>query len=179
MAVVSELNKQSDEALHFYRAVSQVDSGYATALFGQARLLASLGKTDEAVAALALVPANSSLYVEAQKELAMVLIYGNNGAKAGSQASSEALNRAAQTIEALVLTGAEKLVMVKELCIAALQFVSAKQGTLKLLDKEVAEVEVRARLEAAYRDLARLAHEEGERIRLVDLANSSRPRTTF
>ena len=32
---------------------------------------------------------------------------------------------------------------------------------------------------AAYRDLARLAHDEGERIRLVDLANQVRPRTAF
>jgi hypothetical protein len=43
----------------------------------------------------------------------------------------------------------------------------------------VKERDVRARLEAAYRDLARLAHDEAERIRLVDLANQVRPRTTF
>jgi hypothetical protein len=40
-------------------------------------------------------------------------------------------------------------------------------------------MEVRTRLEAAYRDLARLAHDDGERIRLVDLANQVRPRTAF
>ena len=69
--------------------------------------------------------------------------------------------------------------MVQELFTAALSYVTSKQGALKLLDKEVPEMEVRTRLEAAYRDLARLAHDEGERIRLVDLANQVRPRTAF
>jgi len=176
MGIVNELNKQADDAVHYYRAVSQVDSGYTTALFGQARLLSSQGKTDEAVEALSMVPPTSSLYVDAQKELALVLI---NGASNTSASGSDALNKAAQTIEALVLTGADKLVMVKELFVAALEFVGSKKGALKMLNKEVPEAEVRTRLEAAYRDLARLAHDEGERIRLVDLANQVRPRTAF
>jgi serine/threonine-protein kinase PknG len=153
--------------------VSRVDNGYATAIFAQARLLASQGKIDEAVAALTLVPQTSSLYFDAQKTLAKVLI-ANIGANAADQ-----LNRAAQTIEALVLTGAEKLHMAKELFTAALAYVVSGKGALKLLDQEVKEKDVRTRLEAAYRDLARLAHDEAERIQLVDLANQVRARTTF
>lgn len=174
LAVVSELKKSADDAIHFYRSVSRVDAGYATALFGQARLLAAQGKTNEAVMALAMVPQTSSLYVDAQKALAKTLIGGG-----GKQPAADDLNKAAQTIEALVLTGIEKLTMVQELFTAALGYVTSKQGALKLLDKEVPEMEVRTRLEAAYRDLARLAHDEGERIRLVDLANQVRPRTAF
>jgi serine/threonine-protein kinase PknG len=175
MAIVCELNKRPDDAIHFYRAVSRVDPGYATALFGQARLLSSQGKVDEAVNALALVPQTSSLYVDAQKALAKALISEGNSKQPGA----DDLNRAAQTIEALVLTGVDQLTMVKELFTAALSYVTSKQGALKLLDKEVKEVEVRTRLEAAYRDLARLAHDDAEKIRLVDLANQVRPRTAF
>jgi len=175
LAVVSELKKSADDAIHFYRSVSRVDPGYATALFGQARLLAAQGKTNEAVVALAMVPQTSSLYVDAQKALAKTLINGSGNQKP----AADDLNKAAQTIEALVLTGIEKLTMVQELFTAALSYVTSKQGALKLLDKEVPEMEVRTRLEAAYRDLARLAHDEGERIRLVDLANQVRPRTAF
>lgn len=178
LAIVSELKKSSDDAIHFYRSVSRVDAGYATALFGQARLLAAQGKTNEAVAALAMVPQTSNLYVDAQKALAKTLIY-SGGNSANQKPAADDLNKAAQTIEALVLTGVEKLTMVQELFTAALSFVTSKQGALKLLDKEVPEMEVRTRLEAAYRDLARLAHDEGERIRLVDLANQVRPRTAF
>ena len=173
IAIVSDLMKDADDAVHFYRTVSRVDNGYATAIFAQARLLASQGKIDEAVAALTLVPQTSSLYFDAQKTLAKVLIE-NVGANAADQ-----LNRAAQTIEALVLTGAEKLHMAKELFTAALAYVVSGKGALKLLDQEVKEKDVRTRLEAAYRDLARLAHDEAERIHLVDLANQVRPRTTF
>lgn len=176
MAIVSELNKRPDDAVHFYRAVSRVDPGYATALFGQARLLSAQGKVDEAVNALSLVPQTSSLYVDAQKALAKALISegGSNKVPGADQ-----LGRAAQTIEALVLTGVDQLNMVQELFTAALAFVTSGKGTLKLLDKEVKEVEVRLRLEAAYRDLARLAHDDAEKIRLVDLANQVRPRTAF
>lgn len=178
LAVVSELKKSADDAIHFYRSVSRVDPGYATALFGQARLLAAQGKTNEAVMALAMVPQTSSLYVDAQKALAKTLIQ-SGGSGGGKQPAADDLNKAAQTIEALVLTGIEKLTMVQELFTAALSYVTSKQGALKLLDKEVPEMEVRTRLEAAYRDLARLAHDDGERIRLVDLANQVRPRTAF
>lgn len=175
IAIVSDLKKDADDAVHYYQAVSRVDSGYTTAIFAQARLLAAQGKIDEAVAALSLVPQTSSLYFDAQKTLAKVLI-DNNGQPSGA----DQLNRAAQTIEALVLTGAEKVHMAKELFTAALAFVlTGKSGSLKLLNEEVKERDVRARLEAAYRDLARLAHDEAERIRLVDLANQVRPRTTF
>ncbi|CAN5193566.1 serine/threonine-protein kinase [soil metagenome] len=174
LGVVSELKKSVEDAIHFYRSVSRVDAGYATALFGQARLLAAQGKTNEAVVALAMVPQTSSLYVDAQKALAKILIGGG-----GKQPAADDLNRAAQTIEALVLTGIEKLTMLQELFTAALGYVTSKQGALKLLDKEVPEMEVRTRLEAACRDLARLAHDEVERIRLVDLANQVRPRTAF
>jgi len=175
LAVASELKKSADDAIHFYRSVSRVDPGYATALFGQARLLAAQGKTNEAVMALAMVPQTSSLYVDAQKALAKTLINGGGNQKP----AADDLNKAAQTIEALVLTGIEKLTMVQELFTAALSYVTSKQGALKLLDKEVPEMEVRTRLETAYRDLARLAHDDGERIRLVDLANQVRPRTAF
>lgn len=175
IAVVSDLKKDADDAVHFYQAVSRVDHGYTTAVFAQARLLAGQGKIDEAVAALSLVPQTSSLYFDAQKTLAKVLI-DNNGQPSGA----DQLNRAAETIEALVLTGAEKVHMAKELFTAALTFVlTGKSGSLKLLNEEVKERDVRARLEAAYRDLARLAHDESEKIRLIDLANQVRPRTTF
>jgi serine/threonine-protein kinase PknG len=106
IAIVSDLKKDADDAVHYYQAVSRVDSGYTTAIFAQARLLAAQGKIDEAVAALSLVPQTSSLYFDAQKTLAKVLI-DNNGQPSGA----DQLNRAAQTIEALVLTGAEKVHM--------------------------------------------------------------------
>lgn len=174
IAVASDLKKDAVDAIHFYQAVSRVDNGYTTAVFAQARLLAAAGKVDEAVAALSLVPQTSSLYFDAQKTLARVLIENN-----GQPSGADQLNRAAQTIEALVLTGAEKVVMAKELFTAALAFIVSGKSGLKLLDEEVKEKDVRTRLEAAYRDLARLAHDEAERIRLVDLANQVRPRTTF
>ena len=118
------------------------------------------------------------MYVDAQKAIARVLI---DTSRARPEADDIAL--AARTMEALVLTGVEKLNMVQSIFAAALDYVVAAKKPLTLGDgqnqEELSEAAVRLKLESSYRDLARMTHDRDERYRLVDLANQVRPRSKW
>lgn len=172
MALAAELDKDIDHAASLFQAVSRVDHSYATAVFGLARCFGKKGQRKEAVAALELVPAASSLYGDARKSMARLLI-----STVPQKPGPDELGQAALTIEALVLSGVEKLVFVRDLLTATLEHVVGSKSAVNLLGDNIDERSARLKLEAAYRDLARLSHDEAERIELVDLANQVRPRS--
>jgi serine/threonine-protein kinase PknG len=178
IAISSEKAGNTQRAVALYDAVSRTDPSYATAAFGLARGLAGQGKRDDAVNALARIRQTSSLYGEAQKETARILI-----AEKPSAPGTSELERAAKAIEALALEGQERLELVKEILGTALNLVTLRQlaptNSVTLLGQTLESDSLRLGLEKAYRDMARLETNPAEKIRLVDQANQVRPRTLF
>lgn len=175
IAVASELAGHRDQAMFYYDTVSRTDPGYATAAFGLARCLAAAGKRAEAVAALGRIAQTSSLYADAQKAIAATLIDARP-----SRPGLAELEQASSTIDALMLEGVERFRSMRDVLSVALDLVRGGHlppAETRLLGHRVDEAELRRGLEHAYRNLARLTDDAGQRIALVDLANQVRPRT--
>ena len=176
IAIASELSGDRARAVTYYDAVSRTDPNYATAVFGLARCLAVAGKRDEAVAALASIAPTSSLYGEAQKAMARTLIRDKP-----SLPGSTELEKASATVEALMLQGVERFSLMRDIFATALGLLNAGQlrpaPAVKLLGHCLDDTNVRRGLEHAYRNLARLTNDAGEKIALVDMANKVRPKT--
>jgi serine/threonine-protein kinase PknG len=176
IAIAAELSSDTARAVKYYDCVSQTDPNYATALFGLGRGLAALGKRDEAVAALGRVAQTSNLYGEAQKAIAGALVRE----KPNTPGPTE-LARASATIEALMLEGAERFRLAGAIFTTALRLLGAGQlkptPEVKLLGYSLEDTGLRLGLESAYRNLAKLTDNEGEKITLVDMANKVRPIT--
>lgn len=176
IAIAAELAGERARAITYYDIVSRTDPGFATAVFGLARCLAAIGRRDEAVAALGRIGPTSSLYGDAQKAIAAVLIRERPSAPGVAE-----LAKAASTIEALMLDGVERHRIVRDIFAVTLALLGT--GHLKptpaitLLGHRLDEADVRRGLETAYRSLARLTDDREERIALVDLANQVRPKT--
>jgi len=176
IAIAAELSGDTARAIKYYECVSRTDPNYATALFGLGRCLAALGKRDEAVAALGRVAQTSNLYGEAQKAIANTLLR-----EKPNRPGSTELARASATIEALMLEGAERFSLAGSIFTTALRLLSAGQlkpaPEVKLLGYSLDDRSLRLGLEHAYRNLAKLTDNEGEKIELVDMANKVRPKT--
>jgi serine/threonine-protein kinase PknG len=176
IAIAAELAGDRSRATTYYDMVSRTDPGFATAGFGLARCLAAIGKRDEAVAALERIGQTSSLYGDAQKAIAAVLIRAQPSTPGVAE-----LAKASSTIEALMLEGAERHKIVRDIFVVTLALLD--QGhvkpapTVTLLGHRLDEADVRRGLETAYRNLARLTDDRTHRIALVDLANQVRPKT--
>jgi serine/threonine-protein kinase PknG len=95
----------------------------------------------------------------------------------------EELRDAAATIERLQLDAAERAALsasVYERALAGLQAQAISPGTnVVLLGCQIDERSLRHGLERTYREQARLSSDPDDRIRLVDLANTVRPRSLF
>jgi len=91
------------------------------------------------------------------------------------------LERAAATIESLVLQGLDKVLMVREVMGQALVLLESKviqpSAAVKLFGSELSERAVRLSLEKSLRDLAKLSQNRTEQLALIDKANSVRPQT--
>ena len=176
IAIAAELSGDAARAINYYDAVSRTDPNYATAVFGLARCLAASGKRDEAVAALARIAPTSSLYDEAQKAIARTLIREKPSLPGPTE-----LEKASATVEALMLEGMERFSLVRDIFATALGLLNTGQlrpaPAVKLLGHSLDDTNVRRGLESAYRNLARLTNDAGEKIALVDMANKVRPRT--
>jgi serine/threonine-protein kinase PknG len=176
IAIAAELSGDTARAIKYYECVSRTDPNYATALFGLGRCLAASGNRDDAVAALGRVAQTSNLYGEAQKAIAGTLLRE----KPNTPGPTE-LARASATIEALMLEGAERFSIAGAIFGTALRLLSAGQlkpaPDIKLLGYGLDDRGLRLGLEHAYRNLARLTDNEGEKIKLVDMANKARPKT--
>jgi serine/threonine-protein kinase PknG len=172
-----ELAGQSAEAAGWYDIVSRTDPGFTAATFGLARCRLGTGERPGALAAYDRVPESSSAYIEAQTARIHCLSAPDGG---GPERADELLV-AATILESLSVEGEQRARLQAELLEAALALVERggafDDGRSSLLGHRFLERDLRFGLERSYRELARWAPSNSERIQLVDHANQVRPRT--
>ncbi|GIM92279.1 serine/threonine-protein kinase [Paractinoplanes toevensis] len=164
-------------AAGYYDVVSRTDPAYTTAAAGLARCRLGAGDRSGAVEAYNRVPGTSSAYRSSQVGAVRALVRAHPSAAA----DVTSLAAAAALIERLEIEAAQLAALRAELLEQALQSVTSGRALPAAVlgptrSGEVRERDVRFALETAYREMAQAAHGP-ERIRLVDLANASRPRT--
>jgi serine/threonine-protein kinase PknG len=182
LALALELGGRHAAAAGYYDVVSRTDPAYTTACAGLARCRLAAGDRAGAVEAYNRVPGTSAAYRSSQVGAVRALLEPLPSAAT----DVNALATAAGLIDRLEIEAAQLAALRAELLERALHTI----GTGTALPAAVlrgtgsgtqnggvaAERDVRFALESCYRELAR-AHHGGERIRLVDLANATRPRT--
>jgi serine/threonine-protein kinase PknG len=167
-------------AAEYYDVVSRTDPAYTTACAGLARCRLAGGDRAGAVEAYNRVPGTSASYRTSQVGAVRALVRTHASAKA----DVTALASAAALIERLEVEAAQLAILRSELLEQALESVTAGNavpaavlgGAAARGAGTAAERDVRFALEGCYREMAR-SHQGPERIRLVDLANATRPRT--
>jgi serine/threonine-protein kinase PknG len=168
-----ELAGAHGAAAEYYDVVSRTDPAYTTAAAGLARCRLLSGDRGGAVEAYNRVPGTSSAYRSSQVGAIRALV--------SASADVTSLTAAAALIDRLEIEAAQLAALRAELLHEALRTIGG-QGAIPATVLgatrvgEVRERDVRFALENAYREMAQAAHGP-EKIRLVDLANASRPRT--
>jgi serine/threonine-protein kinase PknG len=179
VALAAEVAGAHSRAAEIYDLVISTDSSYVSAAFGLARCRERMGDREGMIDALKRVPPSSAAHYDSQVASARRLVEGGPS----GIPSVEELREAAATIERLQLDAAERAALsasVFERALAGLQRRAIDPGAdLVLLGCKLDERSLRQGLEKAYREQARLTTDNGERIRLVDLANGIRPRSLF
>ncbi|HEY1521021.1 MAG TPA: tetratricopeptide repeat protein [Solirubrobacteraceae bacterium] len=165
------------EAAGWYEIVSRTDPGFTAAAFGLARCRLAAGERAGALAAYDRIPDSSSAYVEAQTARIRCLT-DTNGAGPGS---ADELLVAGSILESLAVRGEQRVRLRAEVLESALGLVERggayDDGRASLLGHRFSERDLRFGVERSYRELARWAADNSERIELVDRANQVRPRT--
>ncbi|MEU4236721.1 tetratricopeptide repeat protein [Actinoplanes sp. NPDC026619] len=164
-------------AAGYYDVVSRTDPAYTTAAAGLARCRLTAGDRSGAVEAYNRVPGTSSAYRSSQVGAVRALVRAHPSAAA----DVTSLAAAAALIERLEIEAAQLAALRAELLEQALRSVTGGKSLPAAVlgaarSGEVRERDIRFALESAYREMAQAVHGP-ERIRLVDLANASRPRT--
>ncbi|WP_433290640.1 tetratricopeptide repeat protein [Actinoplanes sp. CA-030573] len=164
-------------AAGYYDVVSRTDPAYTAAAAGLARCRLGAGDRSGAVEAYNRVPGTSSAYRTSQVGAVRALVQAHPSAAA----DVTSLTAAAALIERLEIEAAQLAALRAELLEQALRTVAGGRALPATVlgparGGEVTERDVRFALEGAYREMAQAAHGR-EKIRLVDLANASRPRT--
>jgi serine/threonine-protein kinase PknG len=172
LGLACERSGERDLAQGLYRTCTAVDANYvAPAAFGLARTALATGDIDGALAALDLVGPTSGAYVAARRTRADIL--------ADSDKGLPALADAAATVEEVPIDPRERQQVVVKVLTRALDHVqrSGAEPQTQVAGVPATEPNLRAGAEQAYRRLATLTSDRAERIRLVDAANTVRPRT--
>jgi serine/threonine-protein kinase PknG len=186
LALTLELAGRPGEAAGYYDVVSRTDPAYTTAAAGLARCRLAAGDRSGAVEAYNRVPGTSAAYRSSQVGAVRALVQPHPAAKSDVAALAEA----AALLDKLEIEAAQLAALRAELLEQALLTLTggttvpvavlgagitgaAVPGSRK---PQADERDVRFALEGAYREMARAAHGT-EKVRLVDLANSARPRT--
>jgi serine/threonine-protein kinase PknG len=176
VAVALESGGQAAEAARWYDIVACTDPSVTGASFGLARCRLALGDRAGAIAAYARVPDSSSGYLDAQTARIRLLSAGG-----GANPSPDELLDAASQLGGLPVDEHTRAQLTACLLGAALRLTrdgrSVGDERARLLGRRLTERDLRVGLESAYRALARHATTRAERIRLVDEANRTRPRT--
>jgi serine/threonine-protein kinase PknG len=176
-----ELAGRPADAAAYYDVVSRTDPGYTTAAAGLARCRLAAGDRSGAVEAYNRVQGTSAAYRSSQVGAVRALVRPHPAAAA----DVAALTAAAALIDRLEVEAAQLAALRAELFEQALATLTTGTALPASVlgpagpagpDGHAGEREVRFALEDAYREMARAAHGP-EKIRLVDLANASRPRT--
>jgi serine/threonine-protein kinase PknG len=175
MALAAEQATDLAAAGPLYGSVVATDPGFTSACFGLGRVREALGDRSGAVAAYGAIAPTSSLRASAQVAAARALL---SAVPAPPSAAELALaSSAIERLGAEPAVRGELSVRLLETALAQLSAGSLEPGDeVLLLGRPLREQALRLGLEAAYRDLARLASGP-EKVRLVDLANRVRPRT--
>jgi serine/threonine-protein kinase PknG len=175
LALAAEAAGNLQLAMQMYDLVSRTDPNYTAAAFGLSRCLRSLGRRNDAVAALERIPHTSNLHTRARVEIASTLIDNSNSAPVAKE-----LQAASKVVEELTIDGIERHRLAKQVLETALNLVTSKQlspsSAISILGKPLQEVHLRTGLEKALRNMAHLSTAE-EKIQLVDEANRVRPKT--
>jgi serine/threonine-protein kinase PknG len=169
LALSCELSGELDVAEAMYEVCARTDANYtACAAFGLTRIRGSRQDLDGALAALDLVSATSSAYVEARRQRARML--------AGSGRGLASLAEAIDSIATVTIDPVDRARLTVDVLDAALTTVLEKgaQPKVQIAGHPAAEHSLRDGVEAAFRDLAALTHDTDERVRLVDSANRVR-----
>jgi serine/threonine-protein kinase PknG len=177
LGLACESARQWSEAARWYDIVSRTDPAFTAATFGLARCLLEAQERAGALAAYERVPESSSAYVEAQT----ARIHSLAAHHGDGNGRSDELLVAGTTLESLPIAGEHRARLQAELLEAALELVKRGQvlddGRASLLGHRFLERDLRFAVERSYRELARWASRNSERIDLVDRANQIRPRT--
>jgi serine/threonine-protein kinase PknG len=157
-----------------YDVVSRIDPSFSTAAFGLARCCLALGDRDGALDAYGRVQESSSTYTESRVATIRCLIDG------GGEPVAD-LVRADAILQAVDVEPEQRSLLRAQVLAAAIERLHGASDTtgpdVRVAGCALADRDLRTGLEAAYRELARHAPDEDERIRLVDFANDVRPRT--
>jgi serine/threonine-protein kinase PknG len=179
VALALELAGRHEAAAGYYDVVSRTDPAYTTACAGLARCRMAAGDRTGAVEAYNRVPGTSAAYRSSQVGAVRALVQVHATAKS----DVTALAAAAALIDRLEIEAAQLAVLRAELLERALDTLTggttvpaAVLGGHAANGATAPERDIRFALEGCYREMARAEHGP-ERIRLVDLANATRPRT--
>ncbi|MFF5634906.1 tetratricopeptide repeat protein [Streptomyces sp. NPDC012825] len=182
LGICAEVLGQLDNAAEYYRLVWTTDPGFVSAAFGLARVRLATGDRAGAVRTLESVPEASIHYTAAR----VAAVRARLRRRLPSQPLGADLTAAAAQVSALQgfgLDAVRRERLATEVLGTALDWVlsgspgAAPGGGALLLGSGLDERGLRFGLERAYRVLARLAQQGGERIELVERANRFRPRT--
>jgi serine/threonine-protein kinase PknG len=177
LGLACEIDGDVAQAARWYRIVARTDPSITSASFGLARCLLLAGDRDGAIAAYERVPDTSSGYIDAQVARIGCLSAGNGS----GEPTIQELIGAGTVLESLALDAEQRNRLSAEVLEAALRLtlvgkIGGDRGAT-VLGRRLVERDLRLGLEQSYRALARRAPTRAERIRLVDEANRTRPRT--
>ncbi|MGD9618796.1 MAG: serine/threonine-protein kinase PknG [Mycolicibacterium sp.] len=175
LAATAELAGVTD-GHKFYDTVWSTDRGVISASFGLARTLSAEGLRDDAVRTLDEVPATSRHFTTARLTSAVTLLSG----RSASEITEQHIRSAARRVEALPETE-PRVLQIRALVLGtAMDWLADNTAsTNHILGFPFTEHGLQLGVEAALRNLARVAPTQAHRYALVDLANSVRPMSTF
>jgi serine/threonine-protein kinase PknG len=169
LALSCEVSGEHDVAEALYEVCARTDANYtAPAAFGLTRIRTARDDLDGALAALDLVSATSSAYIEARRQRAGMLAASGRGLPS--------LAEAMRSIEAVTIDPLDRARLTANVLDAALTAVLDKgeEPTVLIAGHPADEHSLRDGVEEAFRDLAALTHDHDERVQLVDTANRVR-----
>ena len=162
-----------------YRVARATDPALGVAAFGASRVHQDLGDRDQAVEALVAVPTTSSTHAAARVRLCRVLCRA-----LGDELPTRAhLQRASDVLEAMAsddVPAQTRLALRRDLLLASHGLLAAHPGAvdgLTVTGVPCRERALREALDSTLRQLASMSSTAGERIALIDEANSWRPWT--
>ena len=171
LAVALESAGDHAAARPWYEVVSRIDPSFTTAAFGLARCCLAMGDRDGALVAYSRVQESSSTYTESRVATIRCLIDGDVAD----------LVKAGAILQEVDVDPAQRSLLKAELLARAIARVDGDEGGSRpegrVAGCALDDRALRTGLEATYRELARHADDEDERVRLVDFANEVRPRT--
>ena len=175
LAATAELAGTSDER-PFYQTVWHTDNNIISAGFGLARAQSVEGDRESAVRTLDEVPASSRHFTTARLTSAVTLLSG----RSAHELTEEQIRDAARRVEALP-ESEPRVLQIRALVLGtAMDWIAEHEAsTNHILGFPFTNHGLRLGVEAALRNLARVATSQAHRYALVDMANNVRPTSTF